>query len=122
MESKKPIRKTPYDWRDKVCQFCGVDASNGCCPRHQMNCPTCNGFGAISKQAWDVVWERDFDLRHNPPNKCCEECTDYFNHSVGSHSDDYDPTSCLCNENVCAFPYCVCHIKIAPKEKHLTNE
>ena len=104
-----PIRKSPYDWRDKVCQFCGVPATNGCCKRHGMSCPTCNGFGAVSKLTWEAEWKKNYELMNHPPSVCCKECDDYFAHSVGSHSDDRDYTPCDCNKGKCRFPNCICH-------------
>lgn len=105
-----PIRKLPYDWRKGVCQFCGVKATSGCCERHQMNCQSCNGFGATSKQAHKFLYEQEQKRRNNPPNLCCEECTADFNHSVGSHSDDRGGGDCDCLKGKCDFPNCVCHI------------
>lgn len=105
----KPIRKDRYDWREGICRVCGVSATNGVCERHGMVCPTCNGFGAVTKFVWEREYKRNARLMSNPPSKCCDECSAYFPHRVGSHSDDSDDTPCYCNKNTCDFPNCICH-------------
>jgi hypothetical protein len=108
-KTEKPILKDRYDWRKGVCRVCGVSAMSGCCERHTRTCPTCMGYGSVTKLIWKREWKRQYRLSQNPPNKCCEECSAYFPHSVGSHSDDVDDTPCRCNENTCDFPNCICH-------------
>lgn len=110
MKEKKPIKKAPYDWRDGVCQFCGVDAPNGCCPQHSMECHTCRGWGATSKKLYEILYKQNQEKRSNPPNKCCEDCSAYFAHSMGSHSDTRDSEPCSCNMNSCNWIYCECHL------------
>ena len=112
-ENSRPIRKTPYDTFGKdrgLCQFCGVTAVNGCCPRHQMNCQSCNGFGATTKEAYKLLYNSEQERRNHPPSPCCRECTADFNHTVGSHSDDRDNVPCTCLRGKCDFPNCFCHI------------
>ena len=52
---KRKTRPT-FDWREGVCQFCGIEAVNGCCDRHEMECPLCCGYGAVSKGLWDKFY------------------------------------------------------------------
>lgn len=110
MEKDKPIRKDPYDWRNKVCSSCGVDTTNGRCERHAYICQSCDGFGATTKEAYKALYESETERRNNPPNPCCTECSADFNHTVGSHSDDHDYVRCTCLEGKCDFPNCICHI------------
>lgn len=110
---EKPIRKAPYDWRNKVCAFCGVSTINGGCKRHKYNCQSCDGFGATTKEAYQELYQRELSRRNNPPSPCCDECDADFNHTVGSHSDDRDDVPCLCLQGKCDFPNCFCHV---PKE------
>lgn len=116
MSNLHPRRKDPYDWREKVCKSCGMEAASGCCPLHLMICVACKGFGTVSKEAWETLRKELHDRMDNPPNKCCEMCDDYFPHRVGSHSDDRDDEPCYCNLNKCNWPYCPCHV-----EEHLTH-
>lgn len=111
METKevKPVRKDRFDWRDGLCNACGVEATNGCCPRHKMQCESCNGYGATTKEAWNKLYEFYRELRNNPPSECCKECDSHFNHGVGSHGDYRDDTPCLCLKGKCNFPMCMCH-------------
>lgn len=50
---------------------------------------------------------------------CCSECSGYFEHRVGSHSDDWGGDSdlpCYCNKDECHDPKCKCHTKLNTKE------
>jgi len=118
---ERPIRKDRYDWRDKVCKSCGVEANNGCCERHTFECKSCNGYGATTEGAYYQLYNQYTELSNNPPNKCCEECTAYFSHRVGSHSDDSDGEPCYCNKNKCNFPLCICHSKDLPRNLNRFN-
>jgi len=43
---------------------------------------------------------------------CCEKCSGYFEHRIGSHSDDWGGESdnpCFCNKSVCRDFGCPCH-------------
>lgn len=43
---------------------------------------------------------------------CCLKCSGYFEHRIGSHSDDRGGDSdypCYCNQNDCKNPDCECH-------------
>lgn len=58
------------------------------------------------------------DYKPEQEKKCCDKCSGYFPHRVGSHSDDYggeSDVSCFCNENEpCRKTDCSCHSH--PKE------
>lgn len=52
-------------------------------------------------------------MNKEPISKCCSKCSGYFEHRVGSHSDDWGGDSdlpCDCNRDKCDNPNCECHI------------
>lgn len=58
---------------------------------------------------------------------CCKKCSGYFEHRVGSHSDDWGGDSdlpCDCNRDKCKNPKCGCHKKTASyaPEGYVTSE
>ena len=61
---------------------------------------------------------------------CCLKCSGYFEHRIGSHSDDRGGDSdypCYCNQNDCKNPDCECHNqklldKMKPKELDLKEQ
>lgn len=55
---------------------------------------------------------------------CCKQCTAYFKHTIGSHSDDRggdSDNSCYCNEDDCRNLNCECHTVIDKNANETIN-
>jgi hypothetical protein len=58
MKEENEIRRARL--QKGLCQFCGIKAANGCCPRHSMNCPLCDGSASVSTPVWEAFYGKKF--------------------------------------------------------------
>ncbi len=96
----KPIRKEPYDWREGVCKFCGVEATNGCCSKHCMECPLCRGFGAVSKAVWEEAYNKRVGFRSGLVSNETDELKEWIFNRL-DEIDRYGCESCWSDSHNC---------------------